>query len=118
MNAPQADHRSMGRDIYLDNNATTRPLPEVVDVVAQTMAAGWGNPSSVHAAGGRARGLLREARGQVASVLGTHETNVVFTSGATEANNIVLQSLLYGKLRGYRLVTDVGRTLIHPRHVG
>lgn len=95
-----------GREVYLDNNATTRPLPEVVEVMAAAMKGAYGNPSSVHASGERARAALRKARGQVASFVNTSDGNVAFTGGATEANNIVLQSLLSGKLSGYRLVTS------------
>ncbi|MBL25306.1 MAG: cysteine desulfurase NifS [Rhodospirillaceae bacterium] len=95
------------REVYLDSNATTQPLPEVVELVASAMASGCGNPSSVHAAGERSRAVLRKAREQVASFVNAVETNVVFTGGATEANNIVLQSLASGKLSGYRLVTSV-----------
>ena len=94
------------KEVYLDSNATTQPLPEVVELVASAMASGCGNPSSVHAAGERSRSLLRKAREQVASFVNTADVNVVFTTGATEANNIVLQSLVSGKLSGYRLVTS------------
>lgn len=94
------------REIYLDNNATTAVLPEVVDAVARAMRDGYGNPSSVHSAGTRSRSLLRQAREQVAEVVcAADPANVVFTSGATEANNLVLQSLLAGPMKGYRLVT-------------
>lgn len=50
------------REIYLDNNATTGVLPEVLDAVTTAMRDGYGNPSSVHEAGSRARSWLREAR--------------------------------------------------------
>lgn len=93
------------QEIYLDNNATTRPLPEVVDAVTRAMVEGYGNASSVHEAGRRARGCLTRARDQVSGMLNAGLDDVVFTSGATEANNLVLQSLLTDKLRGYRLVT-------------
>ena len=94
------------REIYLDNNATTRALPEVVEAVARAMRDGYGNPSSVHSAGRRGRALLRQAREQVATAVCTEDpANVIFTSGATEANNLVLQSLLAGPMKGYRLVT-------------
>ncbi len=92
-------------EIYLDNNATTRVLPEVAEAVAGAMHDGCGNPSSVHAAGARAREQLWRAREQVAALLSTDPAAVVFTGGATEANNLVLQSLLGGPMNGYRLVT-------------
>lgn len=94
------------REIYLDNNATTPALPEVVEAIARVMRDGYGNPSSVHSAGGRGRALLKRAREQVAAVVGCVDpADVIFTSGATEANNLVVQSLLAGPMKGYRLVT-------------
>jgi cysteine desulfurase len=96
----------MNREVYLDNNATTQALPEVVDAVADAMVDGFGNPSSVHGAGARARRMVQSAREQVASILNADPKSIVFTSGATEANNLVLQSLRAGRLAGYRLVTS------------
>lgn len=95
------------REVYLDNNATTRLLPEVAETVARVMRDGCGNPSSLHADGARARGRLRLAREQVASLVSADPAAVVFTGGATEANNLVLQSLLGGAMAGDRLVTTV-----------
>jgi cysteine desulfurase len=92
-------------EIYFDNNATTRPLPEVVEAVASAMRDGPSNPSSVHGAGQRARRALADARAHTAALVGAEDSDVVFTSGATEANNLVLQSLL-GPLMGHRLVTS------------
>ena len=92
-------------EVYLDNNATTRVLPEVMEAVAQAMRDGCGNPSSVHAAGARSRKRLWLAREQVAALVSTDPAAVVFTGGATEANNLALQSLLGGPMDGCRLVT-------------
>ena len=86
---------SPSHQIYLDNNATTAPLPEVVDAVSQAMLDGLGNPSSVHGAGTAARRAMREVRECVSGLIGTSSEDVIFTSGATEANNLVLQSLKY-----------------------
>lgn len=94
-----------GREVYLDNNATTRVLPEVADAVSRAMLDGYGNPSSVHAAGARARRELRRARDRVAALVSASQGDVLFTSGASEANNLVIQSLLDGPMGGYRLVT-------------
>ena len=99
-------HKAPVREIYLDNNATTSPFPEVIEAVAHAMADGFGNPSSAHSAGGRARQLLRDSRGQVADFVGFAPDDVVFTSGATEANNLVLQSLLTREFADYRLITS------------
>ncbi len=77
--------------IYLDHNATTRPLPEVVDLVARTMAETWANASSAHWLGGEARAVLEEARDRICELIrGAYSEGVKFTSGGTEANNTVL----------------------------
>lgn len=81
-------------EIYLDNNATTKPLPEVVEAVAQAMSAEYGNPSSPHGRGAVARQILQASREQVAGLVGCDEGGIIFTSGGTEANNVVLQSIL------------------------
>ena len=79
-------------EIYLDNNATTQPLPEIRAAMLNAMGGAFGNPSSSHAAGGRARSQLHNARSSLASLLGCEPNAVVFTSGATEANNTVIRS--------------------------
>ena len=56
--------------VYLDNNATTRPAPEVIDAMVPYLAEFYGNPSSVHRFGQRARQGIDEARSQIASLLG------------------------------------------------
>lgn len=75
------------REIYLDNNATTPPLPEVMAAVTDAMSCSFGNPSSSHRSGERARKLLRESREPVAELIGAQSDSLTFTSGATEANN-------------------------------
>lgn len=93
------------REVYLDNNATTRLLPEVAEAMVRAMGDGCGNPSSLHAGGTQARRRLRLAREQVASLVSADPAAVAFTGSATEANNLVLQSLLGGAMAGDRLVT-------------
>lgn len=80
-------------EIYLDNNATTRLLPAVRDVIAWAMAANLGNPSSPHVAGDKARRAIEQSREQVAAIIHAQPSQVVFTSGATEANNAVIQGI-------------------------
>ena len=80
--------------IYLDNNATTRPLPAVVAAVAEALNVHWANPSSKHPAGQEARRLLTEARAEVARLLGAQPAEVVFTASATEANAMALHAAL------------------------
>lgn len=80
-------------DIYLDNNATTRPLQQVLESVRRSFEDGWGNPSSPHRYGDRARRLISRARDSVAALVGALPEEVIFTSGGTEANNTVLSGV-------------------------
>lgn len=84
------------RRVYLDHAATTPVLPEVIDVVAAAMAT-LGNPSSLHAAGRHARKLVEEARESVAAGLGARPSEVVFTSGGTEADNLAVKGLYWAR---------------------
>jgi cysteine desulfurase len=79
--------------IYLDHNATTPPAPGVVQAMLATMTDVWGNASSQHAAGQQAKRALAAARGSIASVLGCKPAEIVFTSGATEANHLAVLGL-------------------------
>ncbi len=76
--------------IYLDNNATTRPHPEVIDVMQRHWHDSFGNPGSRHAAGRRARQVLETSRESIAAILGAHPDEVIFTSGGTESNNMAV----------------------------
>ena len=77
--------------VYFDHNATTPPDPLVVEAVARALATEFGNPSSVHHFGQRAKALLDEARSAVADLVGGDASEVVFTSGGTEADNLALR---------------------------
>jgi cysteine desulfurase len=80
------------RGIYLDANATVQPRSEVVEAIVSAMTSGLGNPASAHRAGTTARREVEAARDCVASLFeGSFPENVIFTSGGTEANNIVLR---------------------------
>ena len=98
----------MQPEIYLDNNATTRALPQVREAVLEVLADGFGNPASAHGAGGRARARLRSAREAVAALIGASlPERVIFTSGGTEANNLaLLSSFATGKVPS-RLITTM-----------
>ncbi len=76
--------------IYLDNAASTRMLPEVRRAMEPALDAVYGNPSSPHQAGREARRMLEDARAKLAAALGADPREVVFTSGATEANHLAL----------------------------
>src|SRR5262245_27819215 len=80
--------------IYLDYNATTPLRAEVLDAVLPYLRDQFGNPSSVHWAGRRAKDGLEVAREQVAAFINTRPAEVVFTSGGTESNNLALCGVL------------------------
>jgi cysteine desulfurase len=79
--------------IYLDNNSTTPLLPAVWDAMQPYMTEVYGNPASAHRTGSRARKALEAARARAAALLGAHPDEVLFTSGATEANNLAIFGL-------------------------
>jgi cysteine desulfurase len=79
--------------IYLDNNATTPTLPAVWEAMRPFLTDNFGNPASAHRVGSRARRALEDARERTADFLDAHPDEVVFTSGATEANNLALFGL-------------------------
>ena len=83
--------------IDLDHNATTPPDPEVIAAMEVAWKEAYGNPGSRHSAGRRARRSLEEARELVASILGAQPSEVVFTSGGTEANNAAIFGLTPGR---------------------
>lgn len=84
-----------GRDgIYLDHAATTPTDPAVVEAMLPYFTAQFGNPSSIYQLGQEGRAALDRARSQVAGVLGCGPVEVLFTSGATESNNLVLRGVI------------------------
>jgi len=78
--------------IFLDNSATTPLDPDVLEAMTAVMAEHYGNPSSIHAEGRRARALIEEARKTVANALNCSIGEIFFTSGGTEANNMALKN--------------------------
>jgi len=76
--------------IYLDANATTPLLPEVVDAMAPFWSTHFGNPSSVHRSGQHARSAVEHARDSVAQLLSCRPSEIIFTSGGTEGDNLAL----------------------------
>ena len=96
--------------IYLDHNATTPLLPEVVDAMLPYLREHFGNPSSGHVYGIRARNAVARAREQVAAALGCDADEVLFTSGGTEANNLAIRGVLESVER-VRVVTS---SVEHP----
>jgi cysteine desulfurase len=80
--------------IYLDHNATTQPAPEVLDAMGPVFITAWANASSQHGPGQDAKRVLGAARATAAKALGCKTSELIFTSGATEANHMALTGLL------------------------
>ncbi|MDI6560660.1 cysteine desulfurase family protein [Bacillus altitudinis] len=98
--------------IYLDNSATTKPYPEVLQVHQQVSERFFGNPSSLHQLGVDASRLLSETRKQILHYTGFTQYEIIFTSGATEANNIAIKGAALAKMnRGRHIVTTA---IEHP----
>ena len=98
--------------IYLDNAATTAVLPEVVEAMTENLTTVFGNPSSIHGVGRKASQVVRESRKTIARVLDVPERNVIFTSGASEANNQALIGFaLSHRAQGNHLLTTA---IEHP----
>ena len=77
--------------VYFDHNATTPLSPAVADRMAAALRDQWGNPSSVHHFGQQAKAAIDEARSAVAALIGADPTEVVFTSGGTESDNLAIR---------------------------
>jgi cysteine desulfurase len=97
--------------IYLDHNATTPLREEVAEEMARVLRDVFGNPSSTHAAGRAARAVVERAREEVAAAVGARPEQVVFTAGASEANNAAIHAALAARGPGAHVVTTA---LEHP----
>ena len=85
--------------IYLDNAATAPMLPEAIAAMTEELAH-LGNPSSLHNAGRRARRVVEESREQIAEAFGARPSEVIFTSGGTEADNLAVKGLFWARRAG------------------
>lgn len=79
------------KPVYLDNAATTRIRPEVIESITNSLENCYGNPSSIHSFGRSAKTAIEQARKTIARTLGAHPSEIIFTSGGTEADNMVLK---------------------------
>lgn len=82
------------KKIYLDYNATTPLEPSVLSAIHDALRDAWGNPSSSYAAGKKASHVIKEARTSIASMIGASSGDIIFLSGGTEGNNMVIHSAL------------------------
>lgn len=98
--------------IYLDYNATTPVHPGVREAMLPYLAGIFGNPSSAHAYGAAARQAVEKARGQVASLLGCKNHEIIFTSGGSESNNLAIKGIaLAHRSKGNHIITSA---IEHP----
>jgi cysteine desulfurase len=98
--------------VYLDHNATTPVAPEVLEAMLPYLRTAYGNPSSDHALGRRARHAVDEARAAVAALIGATPEEVVFTSGGTESNNLAIRGVAAQAASARRRI--VTSTVEHP----
>lgn len=92
--------------IYLDNSATTRPHPDVVESMRRAMENYYGNPSSLHHKGVEAEAVLKQAREVAATFLGCKPGEIIFTSGGTESNNTAIKGVAFQyQNRGKHIIT-------------
>jgi cysteine desulfurase len=101
----ESRRRDMQQPIYLDYQATTPLDPRALDAMLPFLTDSFGNPSSVHSFGLDAATAVDQARSQVAAAIGAERREIIFTSGATEANNLALKGLAAGVLERRRLIT-------------
>ena len=92
--------------IYLDNNATTQLDPAVIEEMLPFLTKYYGNPSSGYGFAAMARRAINLARERLAALLGCEPTEIVFTSGGTESNNAVINSVLQLEPRGKNVITS------------
>jgi len=90
------------KNIYLDNAATTPILPEVIDLITNAMVNFYGNPSSTHQIGRKSKSLVETARKNIAKQFNAASNEIIFTAGASEADNLILRNA----------VTNLGVTTI------
>ncbi len=82
------------KKVYLDYNATTPLEPSVLDAIYASLKYAWGNPSSSYAQGKMAKRIVNESRLHVATMINANANDIIFTSGGTEANNMVFHSVI------------------------
>lgn len=95
------------RQVYLDHSATTPMREEVVEAMLPYFSDAFGNASSIHTVGQKARRDLEDARNSFASLIGAHSKEVIFTSGGTESDNLAIKGIAYAKKgKGRHIITS------------
>ena len=105
------------RTIYFDYNATTPLDPQVREAMLPILSETWGNPSSVHHVGRKARAILDESRDRAAKILKCKPSEVIFTSGGTESVNLAIFGVArLLKSKGRHIVTSAieHHAVLHP----
>jgi len=103
---------SLHAPIYLDYNSTTPVHPEVAEVIRPYLETIFGNPSSIHQYGAKARTAVENARSQVAALLGCKNHEIIFTSGGSESNNMAVKGVAqYYRNKGNHIITS---SIEHP----
>ena len=102
--------------LYLDYNATTPIAPAVLDAMLPWLHTDYGNPSSSHPHGLRARAALDLAREQVAAAIGAHADEVVFTGGGTEANNLAILGTCLDAVAPHLVTSTIEHPATSPPH--
>lgn len=94
------------KEIYLDHAATSPMHPAVIEKMAETMGAVFGNPSSIHGIGRHARKYLDEARAVIAKSIGAKDREIIFTSGGSEADNLAITGTAHARVaEGRHIIT-------------
>ena len=93
--------------VYLDNSATTKVAEEVMDTYVRANNSFWGNASSLHNFGALAEQVLIKSSRQILDLLGGNDHQIIFTSGATESNNLAIKGLAAGNMKGHIITTKI-----------
>ncbi|ODS31443.1 MAG: cysteine desulfurase [Candidatus Scalindua rubra] len=95
------------KEIYLDNNATSKIHPDVAEAILECQREYYGNPSSIHDFGLKAQAAVNQAKEKIADFLGCSPKEIIFTSGGTESNNLAIKGLaLANREKGNHIITS------------
>lgn len=99
--------------IYLDNNATTKVDPKVIEAIHEDLSGPPANPSSNHFLGKRAKNLLIQSKKTIANYLNVDSNEIIFTSGGTETMNLLIRGVIQALGKGHIISTDIEHACIH-----